>query len=69
VQTYASLIAHNAPLTIRAAKAAMREWERDPADRDLQGVAALVHACFDSDDYKEGRQAFTEKRRPEFHGR
>ncbi|HIC35052.1 MAG TPA: enoyl-CoA hydratase, partial [Gammaproteobacteria bacterium] len=27
-----------------------------------------VSACFDSDDYKEGRRAFAEKRTPEFTG-
>lgn len=69
VRAYAGLIAGNAPLTIRAAKAALREWERDPADRDLGRVEALVNACFDSDDYKEGRRAFAEKRKPEFRGR
>jgi enoyl-CoA hydratase len=69
VRDYAGLIASNAPMTVRAAKAALREWEREPADRDLDRVSALVNACFDSDDYKEGRRAFAEKRRPEFKGR
>ena len=69
MREYAGLIAQNAPLTVRAAKAALREWEREPADRDLARVDALVNACFDSEDYKEGRRAFAEKRKPEFHGR
>ena len=68
VRDYCALIAQNAPLTIRAAKAAMREWERDPSDRDLAHVDALVNACFDSADYAEGRRAFAEKRPPRFQG-
>jgi len=69
VRAYAGLIAANAPMTIRAAKAALQEWERNPADRDLERVEALVNACFDSEDYREGRRAFAEKRKPEFHDR
>ncbi|MGH8431526.1 MAG: enoyl-CoA hydratase, partial [Solimonas sp.] len=29
----------------------------------------MVQACFDSDDYKEGRRAFMEKRKPTFRGK
>ena len=45
----AANITANTPLTIRAAKAALREWERDPADRDMPRIESLVNACFDSD--------------------
>ena len=37
---------------------------KDPERRDIAGVEALVKACFDSEDYAEGRRAFMEKRRP-----
>jgi enoyl-CoA hydratase/carnithine racemase len=69
VRDYCALIAQNAPLTVKAAKAALKEWERDPDDRDLAKIDELVNACFDSDDYKEGRRAFAEKRAPRFQGR
>lgn len=68
VRAYAETIAANAPLTVRAAKAAVNEWERDPANRNHASVEALVNACFDSEDYREGRRAFAEKRRPSFRG-
>ena len=69
VQDYAATVAANAPLTIRAAKAAVNEFERDPSKRDLARVQELVNACFDSSDYREGRRAFAEKRPPRFEGR
>ena len=69
VRDCAGSIAANAPLTVRAAKAAIGEALKDPADRDLAGLEARIRACFDSEDYAEGRRAFMEKRRPEFRGR
>ncbi|HIF71888.1 MAG TPA: enoyl-CoA hydratase [Dehalococcoidia bacterium] len=69
VTTLAQTIADNAPMTVRAAKAAINEGTKNPDDRDLESVAAMVKACFDSEDYKEGRRAFMEKRKPQFQGR
>ena len=69
VTEYANRIARNAPLTVKAAKAAINAWERGGQKEDLDNVRRLVEACFDSDDYKEGRRAFAEKRTPQFGGR
>jgi enoyl-CoA hydratase len=69
VMELARTISSNAPLTIAAVRAALREARRDPAERDLGRVAALVEACFRSTDYLEGQQAFAEKRSPRFTGR
>jgi enoyl-CoA hydratase/carnithine racemase len=60
-------IAANAPLTLRAAKRIIREVAR--RDYDAAQCRAWVKECFDSEDYKEGRKAFMEKRRPVFKGR
>ena len=68
VTTYAQRVAGNAPLTIAAAKAAVNTWERGGRDPEVARVKALVDACFDSDDYKEGRKAFAAKRKPTFRG-
>ncbi len=69
VREYATKMASNAPLTMAAAKATIREGLKDAADRDLNKIAAMVAQCFDSEDYKEGVRAFLEKRPPRFQGR
>ena len=65
----ASEIAANAPLTVRAAKRTIDELTRNPQTPDLAALDAAVAACFDSEDYAEGRLAFKEKRKPRFQGR
>jgi enoyl-CoA hydratase/carnithine racemase len=62
-------VAQNAPLTLKAAKLAIRSAINDPQITDPGVVDAAVQACFDSNDYREGRAAFGEKRLPRFTGR
>ncbi len=69
VDELASQIAVNAPLTVKAAKAAIGEATKDPDRRDVARVDEMVETCFQSEDYREGRQAFMEKRTPNFVGR
>ncbi|MCW5659949.1 MAG: enoyl-CoA hydratase/isomerase family protein [Burkholderiaceae bacterium] len=69
VRDYAAGIAANAPLTIRACKAAVALFERYSANAEADAVDELVNQCFDSADYREGRTAFLEKREPRFSGR
>ena len=69
VKNYCALIAANAPLTVRAAKVAIREALKDESARDLDLCKRLVDECFASADYAEGRTAFMEKRQPAFTGR
>ena len=69
VVDYARRIADNAPLTVKAAKFALNTFERGGRQQDVEQAAVLVDACFDSEDYKEGRRAFAAKRTPQFRGR
>ncbi|MBY6243613.1 enoyl-CoA hydratase [Methylosinus sp. Sm6] len=68
IDRIAAGIAANAPLTLRAAKAAIRRAAGLPHALSAQECERLAAACFDSADYAEGRNAFLEKREPRFRG-
>ncbi len=65
----ARTISGNAPLAIKAAKITIAQVLMDPDRRDMEAIKAIGTACMDSEDFREGRQAFMEKRKPRFRGR
>jgi enoyl-CoA hydratase len=69
VRELAILIAGNAPMTIATAKCAIDMAFMDPADRNMAAYIERERACYESEDFVEGRRAFLEKRRPDFKGR
>ena len=62
-------VASNAPLTIKAIRMSVRHVLGRGTPPSGKEVAAVVAACFQSEDYAEGRQAFAQKRKPQFKGR
>jgi len=64
---YAVKVSANAPLTIAAAKAGISSLLHQGKSSDAAGELAAM--CLASDDFKEGKAAFFEKRQPRFQGR
>lgn len=67
-RAYATRLAEAAPLTLAAHKAAIRALTTE-LPSGLAGVEEKIRRCFASEDYREGVDAFLQKRKPNFRGR
>jgi enoyl-CoA hydratase/carnithine racemase len=68
-ENYIAQIAENAPLSMMAAKRIIDDAATAFDQTSSEKAAALIAACSSSEDYREGRRAFAEKRKPKFNGR
>lgn len=69
LQRYLDLINANAPLTLQAGKKMINTLADRCQDIDVEVMKSLVMECFDSEDYREGKAAFAQKRPPVFQGK
>ena len=58
----------NAPLAIANSKTILEEYAKSAGAPDASAMRAAMRRCAESDDYKEGRRAFMQKRKPRFSG-
>ena len=69
VRELAETIAANAPLSVLASKLTVEEMVKDARDRDMAKVTTAGQRAMQSEDFKEGRRAFMEKRKPVWKGK
>ncbi|HET6195831.1 MAG TPA: enoyl-CoA hydratase-related protein [Acetobacteraceae bacterium] len=67
--TLAQELCTRAPLSQRGAKVVLEALDRGEAEQRAAEIAAVQEAAVNSEDYREARQAFLEKRTPMFNGR
>lgn len=61
-------LAANAPLSIAGAKYMLNGLSMGSGALDLDAAQRLIDEACDSEDFREGREAFAEKRSPQFRG-
>jgi enoyl-CoA hydratase/carnithine racemase len=62
-------LAQNAPLSIANTKTILEEYAKSVGAPDHARMRAAMERCARSEDYREGRRAFMEKRKPRFEGK
>jgi len=62
-------LCENAPLSIANTKTILEEYVKSSGAPDAGRMRAAIERCAKSEDYKEGRRAFMEKRKPRFEGK
>ncbi len=69
VEAILQTLGENAPLSILNSKTIIEEYVKSAGAPDAKRMQAAIERCARSEDYREGRRAFMEKRKPKFRGR
>jgi enoyl-CoA hydratase/carnithine racemase len=67
-ENFLQRLAANAPLSIAGAKYMLNGLSMGAGALDSAAAQRLIDEASDSEDFKEGRRAFAEKRSPRFRG-